>query len=184
MNRSFYFIACTRMSIGAVVLFVCSELMVAQDKSSSVVMEKKHEANLINVLRFRLILKESMVAHGGAAPLRRLLERYHEEVAVPALQDAAQIAITGGSKELLGEIYRFVINCNDSADEEVGLIAASVFQMKIDDSITIVETFGTAEAVIVYKSLEFGAANLQIEGRAKKELPEALGRLRDAVLKR
>lgn len=184
MNRPFHFVFRIRMSIVMIALFVCSASTLAQENASSSVPQKKYEDTLINALRFRSVLKESMMTHGGSAPLRRLHERYHEDVAVPALHNAAQLAIAGGSNELLVEIYRFVVECRDSADEEVGLIAASVFQKKIDSSIAIIETFNTADIMTVVQCIEFGAANLGVEGRAITELPEALSRLRKAVLKK
>jgi len=121
----------------------------------------KPSANLlVSIIRFRKILFDEFVSSNYSASRRAILEKYHEELALPAMRELANLAIRNKEQESIREILHFVVQCDASADEEVANVGAAVFVKLPEQVERELSAFNIRSFEIVLKALKLGVANL------------------------
>lgn len=169
------------LSFAAFIPLVSSEEKSEED--SSVVLTNDKPV-LIQVLRFRVALVDAMIASDRKEISRNLLEKYHEEVAIPAFRKVCELATQDEDENLLREAYLFVSACGDSADEEVTAIGASVFKEKSTQSRGIIISFDPRASMSLLDKIEFGIKNLQIKAEQKSKPLAEIDLLRREIRER
>ena len=109
--------------------------------------------------------------------LRKQNERYGEETAIPCAQKASELLDRSGDEALLQQLVEFTLSLENSADERVSEVMASVFAKHPDTVTAALTKLSRSRAKVLLHSIESGWPTV------KRTLEPAIRQEREAQLK-
>lgn len=105
--------------------------------------------------------------------LRKQVERYGEETAMPCVRKAVELLEREPDEALLRKLMDFAVSYENSADETVSEAMATIFAKHPDVVVRMLERFSAARRKIIVRSIDSGwsgvAATLAASERQDKE---------------
>jgi hypothetical protein len=115
--------------------------------------------------------------------LRKRNERYGEETAIPCAQKASELLDRSVDEALLHELVEFTLSMENSADERVSEVMASVFAKNPDAVTAALAKFSHSRAKVLLRTIASGwpTVNRTLEPAVRQEREAQLDAMRAAT---